>query len=288
MGSEFIAIDIVKGPHIGSRRRSSATIGARAASAPRARVASLGLGELGITGALAETFVARLMRSNVATGLISLAPVPLCIVRSILIRDDARENRKDSWQRLRGPDEAARYRAVRNVVERYARDGLVLDIGCSQGILQEGLVYGRYLGVDSCEQPIAIAQAKSDQRTQFVWADGSEFVADQPPDVVVMSEVIYYLASPIAAARHHARQLAPGGVLIISTYARTWATRRLLRTLATQLELVEINLVRSGHLAWTVAVFQPLSGEVAATPATGMPGVRRRRTERDVLPERLG
>jgi 2-polyprenyl-3-methyl-5-hydroxy-6-metoxy-1,4-benzoquinol methylase len=203
------------------------------------------------------TFVARLMQSRAAAGLLSAAPIPLFVVRSILVRDNARENRKDSWQRLRGSGEAARYRAVRNVTERYAGNGFVLDVGCSQGILQEGLSYGRYVGVDNCERSIVLAEPKSDPRTQFVCADGSQFVADQPPDAVVMNEVIYYLPDPIGAVMHHARQLATGGVVIISIYARTWSSRRLLRAIAGQLELVESRLVRSGHLAWTVAVYRP-------------------------------
>jgi 2-polyprenyl-3-methyl-5-hydroxy-6-metoxy-1,4-benzoquinol methylase len=207
----------------------------------------------------ADTFVAKLMRSKVAVGLLSLAPIPLFLVRSILARDNARENRKDSWQRLRGQSETARYRAVRRVTERYAREGFVLDIGCSQGILQEGLTYGRYLGVDNCEQSVLLARPKCDRSTQFVCANGSDFVADQPPNVVVMNEVIYYLPDPIAAVEHHARRLARGGVVIVSIYARTWSSRRLLRALGARLELVESNLIRSGHLAWIVAVYRPFT-----------------------------
>jgi SAM-dependent methyltransferase len=203
-----------------------------------------------------DTFVAQLMRSRMAVGLLSALPIPLFLVRSILARDNSRENRKDSWQRLRGSHEAARYEAVRSVTRRYAGDGFVLDIGCSQGILQEGLRYGRYLGVDNCEQSITLARPKCDQWTQFICADGSTFVANQSPDAVVMNEVIYYLANPIAAVEHHARHLAPGGVVIISIYARTWSSRRLLRAIAARLELLESNQIRSGHLAWTVAVYR--------------------------------
>jgi 2-polyprenyl-3-methyl-5-hydroxy-6-metoxy-1,4-benzoquinol methylase len=203
-----------------------------------------------------ETVVARLLHSKAAAGLGSIAPIPLFLVKSILVRDNAKENRKDSWQRLRESNEAARYQAVRRVTERYARDGFVLDVGCSQGILQEGLTYGRYLGVDNCEQSIALAAPKSDIRTDFVCADGSTFVADQPPDAVVMNEVIYYLPDPIGAVLHYARQLPPEGVVIISIYARTWSSRRLLRAIGQRLDLVESSLVRSGHLAWTVAAYR--------------------------------
>jgi SAM-dependent methyltransferase len=204
-----------------------------------------------------DTFVAQLMRSKAAVELLAAAPIPLFLVRSILARDNARENRKDSWQRLRGRDEAARYRAVRSATEHHAHDGFVLDIGCSQGILQEGLRYGRYLGVDNCEQSITLARRKCDRRTQFVCADASNFVADQPPDAVVMNEVLYYLPDPIGVVAHHARRLAPGGVVIISIYARTWYSRRLLSALAQRFDLLESTLIRSGHLAWTVAVYRP-------------------------------
>jgi 2-polyprenyl-3-methyl-5-hydroxy-6-metoxy-1,4-benzoquinol methylase len=210
-----------------------------------------------------NTFVAHVMRSKVAVELLSAAPIPLFLVRSILVRDNARENKKDSWQRLRGRDEAVRYEAVRSVTERYAREGFVLDVGCSQGILQEGLSYGRYLGVDNCEQSITLASPKCDRRTQFVCADGSTFVADQAPDAVVMNEVIYYLPDPRGTVLHYARQLAPDGVVIISIYARTWSSRRLLHAIATRLELVESTLVKSGHLAWTVAVYRPFAGDSA-------------------------
>jgi 2-polyprenyl-3-methyl-5-hydroxy-6-metoxy-1,4-benzoquinol methylase len=213
--------------------------------------------EAGTAQHMPDTVVARLMRSKLAVELLSAAPIPLFLVRSILARDNARESRKDSWQRLRRGNEAARYVAVRRATERYARDGFVLDIGCSQGILQEGLRYGQYLGVDNCEQSIALARSKCDRWTQYVCADGSYFVADQRPDAVVMNEVIYYLSDPIGAIEHHARQLAPGGVVIISIYARTWSSRRLLRAIAARLELLESNLIRSGHLAWTVAVYRP-------------------------------
>jgi 2-polyprenyl-3-methyl-5-hydroxy-6-metoxy-1,4-benzoquinol methylase len=205
----------------------------------------------------AQTLVAHLMRSRAAVELLARAPIPLFAMRSVLIRDNARENRKNSWQRLREPHEAARYQAIREITERYAANGFVLDIGCSQGILQEGLRYHRYLGVDNFDRSIALAQLKSDARTQFVCADGSNFVADAPPDAVVMNEVLYYLPDPMAAVEHHASQLAPGGVLIVSIYARTWSSPRLLRAIAARLELVESSLVTSDHLSWTVAVFRP-------------------------------
>ena len=111
------------------------------------------------------------MQSRAAVAVISALPMPLWLLRRILQRDNARENSKDSWQRLRDDSEEPRYAAVREVVERYASEGFVLDLGCSQGILQEGLRYGRYLGIDTSSRAIALASPKSDAQTRFLCAD---------------------------------------------------------------------------------------------------------------------
>jgi 2-polyprenyl-3-methyl-5-hydroxy-6-metoxy-1,4-benzoquinol methylase len=205
-----------------------------------------------------RTLVARAVASKLAVGLGSYLPVPLELVHPFLLRDNEKENRKDGWNRLRDARESVRYQAVRGVIEKYVRDGFVLDVGCSQGILQEGLKYGRYVGIDSFEEPILRASVKSDERTAFQHADGSSYVPDQQPDAVVLNEVLYYLPEPLAAATRYANSLAPGGVLIVSVYSRAWAMRRLLRQLSSRFPLVESSTVNShSYLAWTISVFRP-------------------------------
>jgi trans-aconitate methyltransferase len=202
--------------------------------------------------------VARAVESKLAVGLGSYLPVPLELAQSFLLRDNERENRKDGWNRLRDASESVRYEAVRGLIEKYVRHGFVLDVGCSQGILQEGLTYGRYVGVDSFAEPILRAAVKSDERTAFHHADGSSYVPDQPPDAVVLNEVLYYLPEPLAVVTHYANLLAQGGVLIVSVYSRAWAMRRLLRQISSRFPLVESSTVNSNsHLAWTVTVFRP-------------------------------
>jgi 2-polyprenyl-3-methyl-5-hydroxy-6-metoxy-1,4-benzoquinol methylase len=205
-----------------------------------------------------RTLVARAVESRLAVGLGSYLPVPLELAQAFLLRDNERENRKDGWNRLRDAGESVRYQAVRGLIEKYVRHGFVLDVGCSQGILQEGLTYGRYVGIDSYAEPILRAAAKSDERTAFHHADGSRYVPDQPPDAVVLNEVLYYLTEPLAVVTHYANLLAPGGVLIVSVYSRAWAMRRLLRQISSRFPLVESSTVNShSHLAWTLTVFRP-------------------------------
>jgi 2-polyprenyl-3-methyl-5-hydroxy-6-metoxy-1,4-benzoquinol methylase len=205
-----------------------------------------------------RTLISRAVESKLAVGLGSYLPVPLELAQSFLLRDNEKENRKDGWNRLRDVRESVRYQAVRGLIEKYVRHGFVLDVGCSQGILQEGLTYGRYVGIDSFAEPILRAAVKSDERTAFHHADGSGYVPDQPPDAVVLNEVLYYLPEPLAVMTHYANVLAPDGVVIVSVYSRAWAMRRLLRQISSRFPLVESSTVNSqSHLAWTVAVFRP-------------------------------
>jgi 2-polyprenyl-3-methyl-5-hydroxy-6-metoxy-1,4-benzoquinol methylase len=209
-------------------------------------------------GRSTRTLVGRAVESKLAVGLGSYLPVPLELAQSFLLRDNEKENRKDGWNRLRDASESVRYEAVRGLIEKYVRHGFVLDVGCSQGILQEGLAYGRYVGIDSFAEPILRAAVKSDDRTAFHHADGSSYVPDQPPDAVVLNEVLYYLPEPLAVVTHYANVLAPGGVLIVSVYSRAWAMRRLLRQISSRFPLVESSTVNShSHLAWTLTVFRP-------------------------------
>ncbi len=48
--------------------------------------------------------------------------------------------------------------------------------------------------------------------------------------------------------------------MVLSIFARTWATRRLIRQIGRRLELLELTLVTSRHLAWNVAAFRPPTG----------------------------
>lgn len=195
--------------------------------------------------------------AGVGLAVLEHLPVPLAVARVLMLAENAVGNARGGWARLRAPSEAARYAAVRDAVERHAADGVVLDVGCSQGVLQEGLTYRRYVGIDSSAAGLARAAAKSDASTRFVRADAQTYVPDEPPDVVVFNEVLYYVPRPVRVVERYARLLAPDGVVVVSCYARSWPTRRLLRTLADRLEVVEsVRVVAAPH-AWDVAVLRP-------------------------------
>lgn len=194
---------------------------------------------------------------DAAVAVLDRLPVPLALARLLMLVENAVENARGGWDRLRDDAEAARYRAVRAAVERHAPDGFVLDAGCSQGILQEGLGYRRYVGVDRFAPALRRARGAGDPATTFVAADAARYVPDEPPDAVVLNEVLYYLPRPLRVAERYAALLAPGGVLVVCCYARTWPTRRLLARLRRRLDPVASERVVAGPHAWEVVVLRP-------------------------------
>ena len=197
------------------------------------------------------------MGSHFARFLVSHVPVPLAMARPFLLRDDAKENENDAWGRLAGPDEAARYAAVRQACNQYAGGGRVLDVGCSRGLLLEGLRYGSYVGIDADERPLVHAALRADDRTSFVQVDADAYESPEPLDAVIFNEMLYYLPNPVRTVRRLAEQLAPGGVVIVSTY-RAWNTERIRRQLSAVFPVVELqHVVGSSGITWTVAVYRP-------------------------------
>jgi 2-polyprenyl-3-methyl-5-hydroxy-6-metoxy-1,4-benzoquinol methylase len=205
----------------------------------------------------APTLVARVVDSRFSRFLVNHLPVPLALARPFLLRDDARENENDGWGRLAAPAEEARYAAVRQVCERYARGGRLLDVGCSRGLLQEGLSYGSYVGIDADERPLLHASKRTDGRTSFLRADADVYEPDEPLDAIVFNEMLYYLPSPVRTVRRLAKQLAPGGVLVVSMY-RAWATARIERELCALFPVLESRQVTgSSGMTWTITVYRP-------------------------------
>lgn len=204
------------------------------------------------------TLVTRALAHPAVVGIASRLPVPLAVARPFLLHDNRSENRAGSWDRLRHPSESARYAAVAAMAEQHAPAGFVLDVGCSQGLLAERLRYSRYVGLDSYAPAIARAAVRADSRTSFRYGDADAYQPDAAPDVVVLNEVLYYLPHPLATVQRYARLLAPGGVLVISMYLHTWATRRLLRRISALVPLCDtVTVQRSSPLAWVVSVHRP-------------------------------
>jgi 2-polyprenyl-3-methyl-5-hydroxy-6-metoxy-1,4-benzoquinol methylase len=183
-------------------------------------------------------------------------PVPHRLLHGFLLADNKSENEANGWARLRDPIEFGRYDVINDYLQEFAQGGAVLDVGCADGILQERIAYGSYLGIDMFAPSIARAQYKADGRTRFLCADAATFVPKERFDAIVWNECLYYLAKPVDVITRYREYLRPNGVMIVSMLDQTFATRSLFRQLHVLGEVrASVRLVAPNGVAWVVRAY---------------------------------
>lgn len=191
--------------------------------------------------------------------LMPLIPVPHRYLHWLFVRDNQTENSADGWARLRSTSEVGRYAVIQGFFQHFTPGGSVLDVGCSDGILQERLSYGRYTGIDLFADTIARASRKNDATTRFLQADAATYAPDEQFDAIIWNECLYYLAEPIEVIQRYRGYLRPGGVIIVSMFYQTYATRRLFRRLRVLGEpAAELRISTTEGAAWMVRVYRPV------------------------------
>lgn len=198
----------------------------------------------------------RLMEAG-AMPLLPYVPIPHRALRWYLERDNAAEN-AHGWARLEDINELGRYRVVQGYMEAFAPGGTMLDVGCAQGLLQRGLRYGTYTGIDPLAETVATAQDRADDHTRFLVADGATYVPDREYDVIAFNETLYYFDDPVATLLRYQQFLAPSGVFVISLFNRLWFARRLMRRLqAVSPVVAETRVFSRQGAGWTIRVHRP-------------------------------
>jgi predicted TPR repeat methyltransferase len=122
-------------------------------------------------------------------------------------------DRPDPWGFESSVYEHAKYDAtVAALPRRYAT---ALEAGCSIGVLSERLAArcDALLGVDVAEAPLARARERVPQATFERRELPAEFPAG-PFELIVYSEVLYYVDALEALLDATERELAPGGTLV--------------------------------------------------------------------------
>ena len=128
-------------------------------------------------------------------------------------------------------------------VERYARGGRILMLGCGTGSIASALSPGcfeSFLGVDLSPEAIARAQVHANHKIQFEAGDMLRFGTDQKFSVILFSESLYYI-SPwrrLPLLTRAARMLTPDGRIVV-TVAQPSRFARMLRMVRRNFDVSE-------------------------------------------------
>lgn len=110
-------------------------------------------------------------------------------------------------------------------IERWAKGGSILDLGCGSGNTANELEIGafrEYIGVDISESALSKARARTEgngraSKCQFLQGDVVKYVPTQKANVILFRESIYYIKRPQVKAvlTRYAQWLDEGGVFIV-------------------------------------------------------------------------
>jgi SAM-dependent methyltransferase len=113
--------------------------------------------------------------------------------------------------------------ALDGVVAKLEAGALVADVGCGHGastiLMAEAFPASRFVGIDYHADSIATARERAaeagvENRVSFQVAGASDF-AGAGYDLVAFFDAFHDLGDPLAAARHAAAALAPGGTCML-------------------------------------------------------------------------
>ena len=113
-------------------------------------------------------------------------------------------------------------------LEKYCRQGNLLDLGCgtgNTGCELDAVAYNKYVGVDISDVALEKARQRSEgagrsKKNEYVRADIALYEPKEKFQVVLFRESIYYIPRPriISVLRRYGNSLEPGGVIIVRTH----------------------------------------------------------------------
>lgn len=121
------------------------------------------------------------------------------------------------------PIERSRIGVIGGVFTRkYASSSArVLDVGCGEGAISDFLLPNQsYVGLDLSKEAIRRGKIKRPSPVKFVHLTAHEFQPLQNFDVIIFSEVLYYVAYE-KIIDQYIRYLNPSGIMIISIFHKT-------------------------------------------------------------------
>jgi len=165
------------------------------------------------------------------------------------------------WESLRDIADLGRYSIIVGLTKYFCPNARILDLGCGEGVLLEKFApsdYSSYLGIDFSEVAIQNAAKLTNDKARFITGDLNKLEADGQYDVIIYNESLYYLGNPQNAVKSLFKNLAPGGVFIISMVDKHGKEREnIWRELDEVLALQEKTKVTNLHGdSWTIRTYK--------------------------------
>ncbi|MFZ0962477.1 MAG: class I SAM-dependent methyltransferase [Terriglobia bacterium] len=157
-------------------------------------------------------------------------------------------------------------------LEKWARKGSILDLGCGSGNTSNELAasaYESYLGVDISGVALAKARKWTEEngrtnKNQFVQGELLRFVPAQQFDLILFRESMYHvpLGKVKTVLSHYAKYLKPDGVIMVRMATTKNGKPRprlvaMFRMIETEFDVVDKGACLVGRQG-TVMVFRPI------------------------------
>jgi SAM-dependent methyltransferase len=150
-------------------------------------------------------------------------------------------------------------------IEKYAKNGDILDLGCGPGAVGSELneaAYHSYTGVDICDVAIEKAKSRAEEnhrtdKNAYFQSDILSYIPNQCYDVIFFGDSIYYFSWQriTEILNRYARDLKQDGVFIV----RTWTVKdkhlTIVHNIENAFEVVEKHSYADSQLV--VIVFRP-------------------------------
>jgi SAM-dependent methyltransferase len=150
-------------------------------------------------------------------------------------------------------------------LEKFAKKGSILDLGCGPGAVGNELnadSYHFYTGVDICDVAVEKAKTRTAEndrahKNEYFQSDIFAYVPTQQYDVIFFGDSIYYFSQERITEMlvRYTQYLEPGGVFIVRSWLLKDRHRSIIGNIENKFNVVEKQMYHKSQLC--VIVFRP-------------------------------
>jgi SAM-dependent methyltransferase len=158
------------------------------------------------------------------------------------------------WDYLRTREMQRIYKA-RDLLDKYALNGNILEIGCGEGVLFQNISevsFSYFEGIDISK--VAIDKTIKSEKSVFFVADMENYVPQNIPfTVILLNEVLYYSKNPLKLLNRYVKFMEKEGVFIIGMYD-TPKSENIWKSIGNNFSELESIIVQQDSKVWIYKV----------------------------------